>query len=229
MANTNSPDATLAALSDHEVIRRVRGGDVELFEVLMRRYNPRLYRAVWSILADADETEDVLQETYVRAYSRLNQFEGRAQFSTWLTKIAIHEAFARLRQQRHEVALRTLDESEVINLVPDWLRRTPEQELVLAGVREVLEEALRNLPPLYRSVFMLQHFEELNTKEIAETLEISEAAVKVRLNRARRRLRKEIFEHTDITSADVFDFLGERCDRVVTTVLARIRPLETKS
>src|SRR5262249_37618432 len=86
--------------TDQQVVERVLAGETALYEVIMRRYNQRLYRVVVSILHDGDETEDVIQDTYVRAYQHLSQFEGRAMFSTWLARIAVHEALARLRNRK---------------------------------------------------------------------------------------------------------------------------------
>src|SRR5512146_683916 len=91
---------TASALTDEEIVARVCSGEIELYEILMRRHNPRIYRAARAILRDDAEAEDVMQEAYVRAYAGLAQFEGKARFSTWLTKIAVHEALARARRRR---------------------------------------------------------------------------------------------------------------------------------
>ena len=214
------------APTDGEVVARVLAGELGLFEVLMRRYNQRLFRAVRSILSSAHEAEDVVQDAYVRAYSHLHQFEGRASFATWLTRIAIHEALARRRDQRRLMEIDAIDESEKAEM--EFLRSTapsPEEETMARTVTTMLEGAIDSLPETYRSVFMLREIEELSTAETAECLELSEEAVKVRLHRGRALLRREIYKLTGQSSAAAFQFAGARCDAIVASVLSRIKSL----
>ncbi|HUK87498.1 MAG TPA: RNA polymerase sigma factor [Terriglobales bacterium] len=214
------------SLSDEEVVERVLSGDTALFEILMRRYNQRLYRAARSILREDAESEDVMQDAYVRAYQHLRQFAGRAKFSTWLTRIAVHEALARLRrrnrfQDLHPVATPEGDGMELIKSHD----RDPEQQAGNAELRLLLEEAVAALPEGYRSVFMLREVEQMSTQETAEALELTEATVKVRLHRAHALLRRALYERTGATATQAFAFAAPRCDRVVSAVFSRLAEL----
>jgi len=178
--------APVVTLSDELVVLRVREGEVDLFELIMRRYNQRLFRIARSILGDDDEAVDVVQETYVSAYEHLDDFEGRSKFSTWLTKIAVYDACAR-RRKSHRLQLFGLEapDPQKMNLhipFPDSQASASNNEL-----RQVLEEVVDQLPDDLRSVFTLRVVEGLNTRETAQCLNLSTANVKTRLHRARRR------------------------------------------
>ena len=210
------------ALTDDEVVRRVLDGDVALMEILMRRYNQRLFRAVRSIVKDDSQVEDIVQEAYVRAYEHLSQFEGRAKFSTWLTKIAIYEAYARLRRFDHQ-NVDSISELEDKGLYMNSNERDPERQTFDGEMRLLLERAFDVLPADFKSVFMLREIEGLSTAETAECLEISEENVKTRLHRAREFLQRELCSAAGATTRTAFQFLGPRCDRVVARVMARIQ------
>ncbi len=207
--------------TDEEVIRRVLEGDTPAYELLVRRYNQRTYRIVRSILRDDSEAEDVMQEAYVRAYEHLEQFEGRAKFSTWLGRIAIHEALARVeRSRKHEMADFST-ESAGLSAVQDK-RTNPEEDAAMSEMRSLLETAILGLPAKYRTVLMLRDVEEMSTAEAAETMELTEEAIKVRLHRARALVRRQLYAMTGKASASAFQFHASRCDRVARAVLARI-------
>ncbi|PYS07064.1 MAG: RNA polymerase sigma factor [Acidobacteria bacterium] len=215
-----------AALTDDEVVRRVLDGDIGLFEIIMRRYNQRLFRVARSVVKDDSEAEDIIQEAYVRAYEHLSQFEGRAKFSTWLTKIAIYEAYARVRRFDY----RNVD--SVSNLEDQGMdlkskEHDPEQQTFDYEMRMLLERALDAIPDDYRSIFMLREIEGLSTAETAECLEISEENVKTRLHRARALLQREFYSAAGTTATTAFQFLGARCDRLVARVMDRIRENDT--
>jgi RNA polymerase sigma-70 factor (ECF subfamily) len=219
-STTSSP----SRLPDEQVLARVLGGDTALYEVLMRRYNQRLFRIARTILRDDNEAEDVMQDTYVRAYVSLHQFAGRAPFSTWLAKIAVHEACNRLRKQkrRHEFPASPEREDQYMESVkssdPD-----PEQQTLNREAVSFLEQAVDALPDTYRCVFVLREIENMNTAETAACLDLSEQTVKIRLLRARQMLRNELFERAGATSSQAFQFKGMRCDRVVSKVLSQLR------
>jgi RNA polymerase sigma-70 factor, ECF subfamily len=207
-----------AELTDEAVVSAVLGGQLALFEVLMRRYNQRLYRVARGIVRDPDEAEDVVQEAYLNAYTHLGQFEHRARFSTWLTKIAVYEALSRVRRQGRFVgegegedmtAIRTTD--------PD-----PERQAQSSELRSMLEGAIEALPAAYRSVFVMREVEQLSTAETAECLNASEDAIKMRLHRARAMLREDLMQRVGATVPDVLRFDGARCDRIVRNVMARL-------
>jgi RNA polymerase sigma-70 factor, ECF subfamily len=219
---------TSSTLTDEEVIKRLRAGETALFEVLMRRYNQRLYRVARSILGNDSEAEDVTQDAYVRSFIHLDQFDGRAKFSTWLTRIAVHEALARLRERRRFVELDAKPAEMEKSMELKSKSPSPEQEVLTQTMKTALEAATDRLSHNYRSVFMLREIEGLSTAETAECLDLSEETVKVRLHRARSLLRKDIHAQTGAATAEAFQFLGTRCDRMVSTVLARIQSLPAK-
>jgi RNA polymerase sigma-70 factor, ECF subfamily len=214
--------AQVQALSDEDVVARVLSGEVELFEIIMRRYNQRLFRTVRAVAPNDGEAEDILQEAYVRAYRNLAQFEGRARFSTWLTRIALHEAFARQGRRRR---FTSLDDPEQQPMVIDQLKDahpTPEDRATSSELRGVIGRAIERMPESLRLVFMLREVEGLDTDETAECLGISAANVKVRLHRGRALLRSGIDFELGTEVRRLHQFAGERCDRIVAGVLMRI-------
>ncbi len=213
-------------ISDDEVIGRVLAGEAELFELIMRRHNQRLYRVVRSILGNDSEVEQVMQDAYVSAYIHLGQFAGRSKFATWLTKIAVHEALALKRRQKRFVDIDSLEEADKgqRNMFASR-ERTAEQLLLDAEIRSILEYSVEALPEAYRSVLVLRDVEGLDTAETAECLGISAESVKTRLHRARARIRKELYARSGAVLSEAFGFHLSRCDRIVAAVLDRIRQL----
>jgi RNA polymerase sigma-70 factor (ECF subfamily) len=210
------------SLSDDDVVSRVLAGDAALFEVLMRRYNQRLFRVARAVLKDPDEAEDVMQHAYVRAFEHLRQFEGRARFSTWLTKIALYEALgrARKRDQPRRADGDRMDRSPVDAIESADL--DPEQQALQGEARTLLETSICGLPHAYRMVFVMREVEGLDTAETADCLEVSEDVVKTRLSRARAMLRKQLLERAGVATATAFSFHATRCNRVVSRVLEQI-------
>jgi RNA polymerase sigma-70 factor (ECF subfamily) len=208
--------------TDEEIVDRVRAGETALYEIIMRRYNQRLYRVARAILRDDSEAEDVMQDAYVRAYQHLHQFARRAPFSAWLTRIAVHEALARVR---HRNRVQQINDGEhegefVMNLAEPSFN--PEQTASAVELGHLLEEALLALPDQSRAVVMLRDVEELSTEETAGALEISEDNVKVRLHRGRALLRSWLLQRVGAKAKDAFPFMGARCDRVVQNVFAQL-------
>jgi len=207
--------------ADDALIQQVLGGNTALFELLMRRYNERIYRAARAIVRDELEAEDVMQQAYVNAFTHLRQFNGAARFSTWLTRIAINEALARVRRQgRYEPF-----DDELTNVEPlmsDRPAENPERETFTHELRGLLEWAIDSLPNGMREVFVLREVEGLNTLEVAECLGVSEDVVKTRLSRGRSALRQLLMERTGASAPEAFRFYRPRCDRVVARVLAII-------
>ena len=207
--------ARIEGWTDQAIVERVIAGETELYELIMRRHNQRLYRVVRSILRDDAETEDVMQDAYVRAYQNLTQFEGRALFSTWLTRIAVHEALARVRK-RSRVQQMDPEQGEIlVNSSVD-----PEQTTSRTQLSRMLEEAVMRLPDQYRTVLMLRDVEELSTAETAEALNLTEENVKVRLHRGRALMRRELMSRVGASAKEAFPFMGVRCDRMVQRVFA---------
>jgi RNA polymerase sigma-70 factor (ECF subfamily) len=224
MVSPANAAASQEPLNDEEVVVRVLAGQTALFEIVMRRHNQLLYRVAWAILRNDGEAEDVMQDAYVRAFEHLAQFAGRAKFSTWLTRIAVHEALARQRRGNRNQELEPMSErngdpmDRLATLEPN-----PEQQASNSEIRRLLEEAVKKLPDAYRTIFMLRDVEEMSTTDTANILEISEENVKVRLHRARALLRKGLYERAGIERKEVFNFHAVRCDRVVKNVFERIQ------
>ena len=208
-------------LTDAEVVAGVLEGHTALFEILMRRHNERVYRAARAILKDENEAEDVMQQAYVNAYAHLRQFDGRAQFSTWLTRITINEALARVRRSRTYQCVDddTVDAESFAHRVES---ADPEQQAAAGELRVVLEWAIDRLADGAREVFVLREIEGMTTAEVAAALDVSEDVVKTRLSRARAAIRRDLMARSGSSAPDVFRFYKPRCDRVVVEVLARI-------
>ncbi len=219
---TRPAPATLAAsasLSDEEVVRRVVAGEAALFELLMRRNNPRVYRAIRSILRDEGEVEDAMQQAYLQAYAGLAGFQGGSAVSTWLVRIAINEALQRVRRSGQ---LRPVDDVVLEEEAPMDSPPTPEDRAASREAVALVEEAIDRLPLHHRTVLVLREVDGLSTGETAECLGVSEAVVKVRLHRARLALREVLMARLGPGAAEAFPFHATRCDRVVAAVLDRI-------
>jgi RNA polymerase sigma-70 factor (ECF subfamily) len=214
-------------VSDEELVLRVLAGESAEFETLMRRNNRRVYRVARAVLHDDAEAEDVAQEAYVRAYQHLDQFQGRASFATWLISIAYHEALARVRKRARQQEIDAMDQSSRDSLPELSVRNgSPEQNASTSEIAGLLEASIDSLPDKYRQVFMLRDVEEMSTADTAACLEISEENVKVRLHRARALMRKQLYVRAGARNSAAFQFMGERCDRLVHTVMARVAHLE---
>src|SRR5262245_28199652 len=219
------------ALTDEQVVARVLAGESALFEVLMRRHNQRLYRVARVIVRDDAEAEDVMQEAYVRAFAQLAQFEGRASWGTWVTRIAVNEALARVRRRGRFVDA-DIDGREESNGMPFQNRSPddphstdppgPEDHASARQLVNFLEGAVDALPDIYRTVFVLREVEGLSTADTAGALDISEELVKVRLHRARAELRRILESRVGTAMHDLYGFHLSRCDVIVNCVLARI-------
>ena len=212
-------------MTDIELIERIRAGDRGLFEILMRRHNQQIYRAVRAVLGNDSEVEDVMQQAYLNAFAHLDVFEFRSKFSTWLTRIALNEAFARRRaRQLLSIDAATdgwLDERDpmdgVIATAPD-----PERQAYAGELKQMLERAVDALPETYRVAYMLRDVDGLSTAETGDALGIRDEAVKTRLHRARALIRRALTAEVGAAATEIFDFPAVRCDRVVHAVLARI-------
>src|SRR3954462_5256278 len=218
--NESAIDSQRELMADEEIVERVVAGDVALFELIMRRYNQRLFRIARSILGDDTEAEDVVQEAYVRAYKNLQQFGGRSRFATWLTKIAVYEASARRRKRRglQLVAPEAFESSLMVDSSPDGVVDAVSQK----ELNGVLKAAVEALPIDLRVVFTMRSIEQLSTEDTAECLELTPANVKVRLHRARQQLQSWIDRQIGREARELYMFAGERCDRIVAKVMTRI-------
>lgn len=223
MAETLQLRPELEPLPDEDVVARVLAGETALFEVIMRRYNQRLYRAARSIVRDETQAEDVMQAAYVLAFQNLRQYSGRASFGAWLTRIAVNEALGRLRGARRfdQPADNEGDGMDrFASATPD-----PEQAAATSEVRQLLQGLIDDLPESSRTVFVLRDVEGMSTAEASEALGISEENVKVRLHRARATLRSGLATYAIRETQSVFSFHATRCDRVVRNVFLRLNLL----
>ena len=207
--------------TDERLVERARAGDSAVFELLMRRHNQRVYRVVRSVLRDSDEIEDVIQQAYVQAFLHLDQFGGDARWSTWLCRIAINEALARLRQRGRFVSIEAVSEEAMANL-SKVSSSDPERTAAGRELGQLVERAIDELPEIYRSVLILREVEGMNTDEAAHVLEVQPDVIKTRLHRARAALRDAIEERIGEQMKNAYTFGNERCDRVVAAVLARL-------
>jgi RNA polymerase sigma-70 factor (ECF subfamily) len=209
-------------LTDEDIVARVRAGDTPLFEVLMRRNNQRLYRAVRGTLRDETEVEDVMQQTYLAAFAHLHQFTAAAKFATWLLRIGVNESLARLRHRRQHLHPIQDDHDELEGTSSEMKIPTPEDRVANLELAALLESTIDQLPGKYRQVLMLRLVEGLDTAETAAVLQLEEDAVKQRLHRARTMVQKLMDHHLAASTSSAFEFRAPRCDRVVTAVLEQL-------
>nr|WP_246860647.1 RNA polymerase sigma factor [Noviherbaspirillum sp. UKPF54] len=217
--------AVNADCSDAELAARIAAGEHGAFTLLMRRYNRRLYRTARSFIKDDAEAEDVLQDAYVLAYRSIGTFRGEAALLTWLTRIVVNEAAARLRKTARRAELfridggeLDLDAAEVGEGAPD----RPEHAAMRAEARALIEKKIDELPAALRIVFVLRAMEELSVEEVAACLNIPQATVRTRFFRARSVLREALSREIDFAFEDAFSFAGARCNRIVAAVTDRL-------
>ena len=212
--------------SDIELAARAAHGDSSAFTCIMRRHNQLLFRTARSILRNDNEAEEALQEAYLRAWRAMGSFRDEARLSTWLVRIVINEALARLRRRGAQVipldtALDAVDEPGAPGIAGDPDLQ-PERIAMRHEIRGLIERRIDRLPVAYRSVFVLRAVEDMSVSETAEALQITEATVRTRFLRARSMLREHLSRDIDAAIGDAFSFAGARCDRIVAGVLARI-------
>jgi len=227
MASRGDWDRAEGTASDRDIVRRVLDGDAASFELIMRRYNRRLYRIARSVLRNDADAEDVVQDAYIRAYEHLAGFEGKGAFSAWLAKIALNEALGRRRgadAASIRISFDDPEESEEANYMANLISSlpSPEQNAARGEVRHLLESAIDALPDAYRMAFILCGVEEMTVAETADCLDVEPATVKTRYHRARNILRQQLSGLVDSTAGEAFSFDGERCDRIVSGVFLRL-------
>ena len=217
--------APLEAVNDEALVRHAQRGDAAAFEAIMRRYNRRLYRTARAILKDDARAEDALQEAYLAAFRHLQGYRGDAALGTWLTRIEVNQALQALRAARRERVVVPFDDPDSdheATEVPELESAGPENMLLRAETRALIERNVDALPQVYRTVFVLREVEELTVDETAAALDLPPATVRTRLFRAKARLRAALADELDSATRDAFGFDGERCDRIVRTVVERL-------
>lgn len=214
---------------DTELAARIAGRDQGAFEMLMRRHNGKLFRVARSIVKDDADAEDAVQEAYLEAYRHMGEFRGGAQLSTWLTRIVINQALMRVRKQKREHVVLSFNDRRAPAPgtgeadVADARTESPSSAALRAEIRRLIERRIDELPVAFRTVFIMREVEDMSVEQTAECLSIPPATVRTRLFRARTLLRESLAREIDMATLDVFGFAGERCDRIVATVLERIR------
>lgn len=212
--------AALETLTDAELVARVRQGETPLFELIMRRFNRRLFRIARGILGNDADAEDAVQDAYVSAFYKLHQFRGPDGFATWLCRIATNEA--RMRRRRFHFRMVVDAEPGQIDEAPAPQRSNPMNGVHEQQLRQLLERAIDSLPETYRETFVLREVEQMPVADVAQCLEIEEGAVKTRVHRARRLLQKSLSNEMSSALDDVYHFGGARCDRLVAAVFRRL-------
>ena len=231
MAQTARPKRYRAPVTESEMIEDARHGDERAFRAIMEQNNQRLYRLARSVIKNDAEAEEIVQETYLRAFTALPTFRGDALLSTWLTRIAFNEALGRKRKARPVVELSTVEAlqertAQIIGFPTMSQDPTPEHAVAQREIRKLLERAIDGLPEPFRLVFVMRDVEEMSIEETATLLAIRPETVKTRLHRARRLLRQALDQHLASTLKDSFPFAGARCARITETVLARLGALQ---
>lgn len=209
-----------------ELVALARAGRHQAFRHIMQRSNQRLFRVARAVLNDDMESEDALQEAYVRAFDRLDSFRGDSKLGTWLTRIVLNECYQRLRKRRPTVAIDKLDygpdSAQVLNFPGNYGMENPANTAGRSQVRQLIESAIEALPEPFRVVFVMRSVEEYSTQETADMLGIPPDTVKTRLHRARRQLRHALSEKLESSLHEAYPFLGHRCARITESVMQRI-------
>ena len=224
MRQATAPQIPAIGPTDTELVRRVLARDEAAVRAIMQANNRRLYRLARGILRNDGEAEDVVQETYVRAFTHLEQFRGDSSLSTWLSRIAMNEALGRLRRQRPGVTIESLPqgalEAQIIQfpLASD----DPEKSMAQREIQHVVEHAIDELPEAFRLVFITRVIEGMNVEETAEILGVKPETVKTRLHRARTMLRDIVEKKIGPVVLEAFPFAGKRCERLTDAVLKRL-------
>ena len=214
------------AAADLELVRRALSRDEAAVRTIIKANNRRLYRLARGILRNDNEAEDVVQETYVRAFTHLAEFRGDSSLSTWMSRIAMNEALSRLRRQRPGVELSSLPsgtlEAQIIQFPLLSATDDPERTMAQREIQHVVEAAIDELPEPFRMVFITRVVEGMNVEETADILGLKPETVKTRLFRARTMLRDNVEKKIGPVVMEAFPFAGHRCDRLTEAVLKRL-------
>ena len=219
------PGKNVQQYSDTEVIRDILSGNTALFEILIRRYNPFLYKIGRSYGFNHHDTEDLMQETFVNSYVNLEQFAGRSSFKTWIIKIMLNQCYHRthkLSYQREQATVLLPDNSSFMSSTNN--HNDNDKSIINRELKNIVETCLQRLPENYRITFTLRELTGLSVAETAEMMHTTTSNVKVRLNRAKAMLRKEIEKAH--TPEDIYEFNLIYCDRMVGAVMKKIYELD---
>lgn len=215
-------------VSDSELTLSACAGSAEAFESIVRRHNRLLFRTARGIVSDDAEAQDVVQETYLRAFTNLQSFRGESALGTWLARIAINVALTTQRKKGRLVHLHETEEDieqdsreEIMALYPST-NESPDATAERGEIRKLLQHSIEELPAIYRSVFILRAVEDLSVEETAFCLSVREDVVKTRFHRARTMLRDRLADQIELNASTTFSFAGARCDEVLAYVIAQL-------
>ena len=221
-----------ANVTDEAIINRIRGGDVNAYGSIMRRYNQRMFRIARSIVTNDASAMDCVQEAHIKAYTQLHKFNGEGSFFAWLARITRNEALMFLRKYKKEVVM---EEDEIQNLdsteshmKSDSINSSPDYSLENKQLQKIINRNIDKLPENFRTVFVLRAIEQFNVRETAQILGINQITVKTRYFRARRLLRGQIQTYLDTAGMNVYEFGGHHCDIIVFNVLSHIKQIAGK-
>lgn len=222
MLAININDYNNHKITETEVIQRILGGEKQLYEILVRRNNQKLYRAVRSYLKEEAEIEDIMQNSYIKAFTKLYQFKLESSFSTWLIRIAINESLARIKERGkvHYLDQQSENIKDILLEIPDSKQLNPQNIMIRNESKQILEKTIDQLDVKYKTVYILREVEEMSMKEIAEAMDLTVSNVKVRLYRAKEMIKDSLFEISNDKS--VFEFGFSRCDRITENVMKNI-------
>jgi RNA polymerase sigma-70 factor (ECF subfamily) len=209
-------------MSDEDIVGRVLAGETELFELLVRRHNQPLFRTARAVLGDDDAAEEALQRGYIQIWRRLETFAGRASLLSWMHRIVLRIAFeVASAERRRRSVLAAVATNQPARTADD---EQPSDQGIREETAREIDAAVMSLEPAYRLVFVMRVVDGLSTAAVAETLEVNEGVVKVRLHRAREQLRGRLVAHAGIdrSTRELWRFDGARCDRITGHVLAAI-------
>ena len=224
MEAININDFNNHKIKEAEVIKRILGGEKELYEILVRRNNQKLYRIIRSYLKDETEIEDIMQNSYLKAFTKLYQFKLESSFSTWLIRIGINESLARLKEKGKLYFLNEHSDKLKRNTIlemPDNKQLNPQDKMIRNEAKQILENAIDQLDIKYRTVYIMKEAESMSLKEIAMALDLTIANVKIRLYRSKEMLRMKLYELTN--DENIYEFGFSRCDRVTENVMKLIK------
>lgn len=211
-------------LSDSDIVHKILSGEKELYEILLRRNNQTLYRVIRSYLKEQEEIEDIMQNAYLKAYEKLYQFKHNSKFSTWLIRIGINEALARLKSKGRYLNLyineNQISDHKILDF-PDTDQNNPEKKIIRKEAVLMLEKAIDKLDIKYRSVYILREVEGLSIAEISACLTLTVSNVKVRLHRAKIKIKENLYDLS--SKKELYEFGLSQCDNIVDKVMRLIK------
>lgn len=211
-------------LSDSDIVHKILSGEKELYEILLRRNNQTLYRVIRSYLKEQEEIEDIMQNAYLKAFEKLYQFKHNSKFSTWLIRIGINEALARLKAKGKYLNLyyneNRISDHKILDF-PDTDQNNPEKQIIRKEAVLMLEKAIDKLDIKYRNVYILREVEGLSIAEISACLTLTASNVKVRLHRAKSKIKENLYDLS--SKKELYEFGLSQCDNIVDKVMRTIK------